>query len=49
MINDCCWLDGSVVTGDRGGKVCVMEFNHGNGNDLCKMGMTKVAEINVGE
>jgi hypothetical protein len=24
VINDCCWLDGSVVVGDRGGKLSVL-------------------------
>lgn len=49
MINDTTWLDGAVVTGDRGGNIVLLEFNLGNTNDLHKMNMTKVGEISVGE
>ena len=42
-INDCCWLDAAVITGDRGGNLAIMEFNLGNNQDLHKMNMTKVA------
>jgi hypothetical protein len=41
-INDCCWLDGAVLTGDRGGNVSILEFNLGNTHDLHKINMTKV-------
>lgn len=49
MINDTTWLDGTVVTGDRGGNIALLEFNLNNSNDLHKMTMTKVGEISVGE
>ena len=42
-INDCCWLDGAVLTGDRGGNISILEFNLGNPHDLNKINMTKVA------
>lgn len=48
MINDTCWLDGSVVTADRGGCLTVLEFNLDHHNDLHKMAMTKVAQISLG-
>lgn len=49
MINDCCWIDGAVVTGDRGGNLSILELNLGNNHDLHKINMTKVADIYVGE
>lgn len=50
MINDCCWIDGSVVTGDRGGYLNLLEFNLGTVvSDLHKINATKVAQIYVGE
>lgn len=48
MINDTTWLDGTVVTGDRGGNLTLLEFNLNNNNDLHKMNMTKVAQISIG-
>lgn len=49
MINETTWLDGSVVVGDRGGNLTILEFNLSNNHDLHKMSMTKVGEISVGE
>lgn len=49
MINDTTWLDGAVVTGDRGGNLTLLEFNLNNNNDLHKMSMTKVGQISIGE
>ncbi len=49
IINDCCWLDGAVVAGDRGGTLSILEFNLSNKHDLHKMTMTKVADIYIGE
>lgn len=49
MINDTTWLDGTVVTGDRGGNLTLLQFNLNNNNDLHKMNMTKVAQISIGQ
>lgn len=49
MINDTTWLDGAVVTGDRGGNLTILQFNLNNQNDLHKMAMTKVGQISIGE
>ena len=50
FINDAAFINGSVIYGDRGGKVNILEFNLENLNsDIHKSHMTNVGEIYVGE
>jgi len=42
LINDCCWLGDSVLTGDRGGNITLMEFNLASATDLNKINLTRV-------